>query len=171
MKKIKHGSGKERFRIASLVWPVRETSMRSGLDEKKPATASLAPYSGYQLGHSYSHGWHEWPRSPRNDPSHVSLESKKSSGGGKKKSALVFHQLWKTHQAAICSGIASARPVFQNLPSTGNFSDYISKTHLRVFLRGQSKKHSLLIWTFENIVLLQLTKEQARRGMTLVVGF
>lgn len=130
MKKIKHGSGKERFRIASLVWPVRETSVRSGLDEKKPATASLAPYSGYQLGHSYSHGWHEWPRSPRNDPLHVSLESKKPSGGGKKKVLLSFinfekpikqpfalglqvqGQYFKISQALVIFPIISLKPIW-----------------------------------------------------------
>lgn len=37
MRKIKHGSWKERFWVTSLVWPLREPSLRSGLNEKKPA--------------------------------------------------------------------------------------------------------------------------------------
>ena len=36
MRKIKHGSWKERFWETSLGWPLREASLRSGLNEKKP---------------------------------------------------------------------------------------------------------------------------------------
>lgn len=45
------------------------------------------------------------------------------------------------------SGIISAKPIFQSLPSTGHFPHYGSETHRRTFLRVPSKQHSVLVWT------------------------
>lgn len=55
MKEIKHGGGKERFRVASLELLAREASLRSALNEK------LAMLRSGQ-GHSRQREWQvQWP--------------------------------------------------------------------------------------------------------------